>query len=88
MQTIVIGLIVGGLFWQQSAGAVDSNGAIISARGFFGASFLLVMFASMSGMPQLVVGMLTKGVWFKHRDNLFYPAWVSTEQGERRCRWM
>lgn len=69
-QTIIIGLIVGGLYYQLPEGETSS------ARNFFGSSFLLVMFASMSGMPQLVVGMLTKGVWFKHRDNLFYPAWV------------
>ena len=25
--------------------------------------------------------MLTKGVWFKHRDNLFYPAWVRSGGG-------
>ena len=48
VQTLVMGLIVGSLFWRV-AGSGDAQ----DARAVFGAAFLLVMFMVMSGMTQV-----------------------------------
>lgn len=37
---------------------------------------MAVMFMSMGAMPQLALVLASKPVWFKHRDNYFYPAYA------------
>ena len=69
VQTVVIGLVVGSLFYQLSP-------VLGTARDFFGASFLVVTYATLSGMSDLSPALSGKGVWFKMRDSGFYPAWA------------
>lgn len=69
IQTLVIGLLVGGLFYQ-----LDTDPS--SASLFFGAAFLMIMFVSMGAMVGLTTALAAKPVWFKHRANMFYPAWA------------
>lgn len=64
-----MGLVVGSLFFQLQP--TSQNVSL-----FFGAAFLMVMFVSMGVMSGLTTAINTKGVWYKHRDNMFYPAWV------------
>eukprot|EP00877_Chromochloris_zofingiensis_P010755 jgi/Chrzof1/5933/Cz16g21030.t1 len=69
MQVIIIGLFCGSLFFNLGHSPED-------ARTFLGASFMAVMFMSMGAMPQLALVLASKPVWFKHRDNYFYPAYA------------
>ncbi|KAG1677139.1 hypothetical protein FOA52_000945 [Chlamydomonas sp. UWO 241] len=69
IQSLVVGLLVGGLFYQVPK--TETNGVT-----YFGAIFLMIMFTSMGAMVGLTTALQTKGVWLKHRDNQFYPAWA------------
>ncbi|MEW5298072.1 MAG: hypothetical protein WDW36_001233 [Sanguina aurantia] len=68
-QVLIISLIVSSLFLQLGDTYAES-------RTFFGASFLCVMFMAMGAMPQLSIAIATKSVWYKFRDNNFYPAYA------------
>lgn len=69
IQIVVIGLLVGGLFFRLEP-------SFSTSRTAFGALFLSVMFVAMGSMPQLAITMAYKPVWYKWRDNQFYPGWV------------
>ncbi|KAG1677137.1 hypothetical protein FOA52_000943 [Chlamydomonas sp. UWO 241] len=69
IQSTVVGLIVGGLFYGLPK---TETGAPL----FFGASYMIILFTSMGAMIGLTTALQTKGVWLKHRDNQFYPAWA------------
>lgn len=43
-------------------------------RDFFGAMFLMVLFMTFGGMPQLAVSIQNRSVWFKQRDSNMYTA--------------
>ncbi|MEW5311977.1 MAG: hypothetical protein WDW38_003643 [Sanguina aurantia] len=68
-RVLIISLIVSSLFLQLGDTYAES-------RTFFGASFLCVMFMAMGAMPQLSIAIATKSVWYKFRDNNFYPAYA------------
>lgn len=68
-QVIIVGLITGSLFYQL-------DNTINSSRQFFSAAFLAIMFNTMTTLPVLPVTMATKGVWYKWRDNYFYPPYA------------
>jgi hypothetical protein len=57
------------LFWQIAP--TPQN-----VRVYYGAFFMVNLFMVMSSMPILAIILDTKAVWFKHRDNLFLPAWA------------
>ncbi|GBF90608.1 ABC transporter G family member protein [Raphidocelis subcapitata] len=68
MQVVVMGLLVGSLFFRLDF-------TLSEARSKMGAAFLIVMFLSMGGMIQVAIVLATRGVFYKHRDARFYPAW-------------
>jgi len=71
MQVIVISLLTSSLFYKLGT-------SLITARTFFGASFMSVLFISFGGFPQIPITLEAKKVFFKHRNSGFYNA---TSQG-------
>lgn len=69
MQTIVLGLITGSLFYQLP---ITFEGS----RSFFGACFMSVLFLTFGGFPQMPMTIIMKQTWYKHRDNLYIPAYA------------
>ncbi|GAB4819215.1 hypothetical protein N2152v2_006261 [Parachlorella kessleri] len=68
VQTTVMGLIIGSLFNGIEPTAVDGRNVLaVCAQS--------VVFLSMSSMPQMGLVFSTKRVFYKHRDNNFFPAW-------------
>ena len=69
IQTIVLGLITGSLFYQLP---ITFEGS----RSYFGACFMTVLFLTFGGFPQMPMTLIMKQTWYKHRDNLFIPAYA------------
>ncbi|DBB03271.1 TPA: hypothetical protein ACH3X3_010666 [Trebouxia sp. C0006] len=69
IQVVIMSLIIGSLFSGIQKTATGS-------RAIFGVSFLSIMFLAMGAMPQLATTFMNKGVFYKQRNNKFFP--VST----------
>ncbi|KXZ50448.1 hypothetical protein GPECTOR_16g622 [Gonium pectorale] len=69
VQTIILGLITGSLFYDQG---VSMN----ASRTIFGAAFMAMLFMSFAGFLQIPLTMELKKVWYKHRSAAFYPAYA------------
>ncbi|GMH32356.1 hypothetical protein BSKO_00190 [Bryopsis sp. KO-2023] len=66
-QVFIMGLLIGSLYWDQGSTLEDS-------RTIFGISFLIIMFMAMGNMIQMQITMMNKSVFYKHKDNFFFPA--------------
>ncbi|WIA20601.1 hypothetical protein OEZ85_004985 [Tetradesmus obliquus] len=71
MQCIIIGLIIGSLFFQVPA---DRSGV----RVLLGGSFITIMFLAFGSAPELGLLLMNRPVWYKHRNNLFLPTYAET----------
>lgn len=63
---IIIALIIGSMWY-------DLGVTVLEARSFFGVCFMSCLFLALGSFPQLQMVRATRPVYFKHRDNYFYP---------------
>jgi ABC-type multidrug transport system ATPase subunit/ABC-type multidrug transport system permease subunit len=68
LQALIIGLIIASLYARVDPTSAD-------ARNALSLSTLSITFLAMMSMPQVAMVFETKRVFFKQRDNNFYPAW-------------
>ena len=74
IQSVVMGLIISSFF--ASVGPGDSpQENLAQGRKVLSLCVLSIIYLSMSSMPVLGFVFNTKGVFYKHRDNHFFPSW-------------
>eukprot|EP00892_Ulva_mutabilis_P008760 jgi/Ulvmu1/6256/UM028_0114.1 len=65
VQVIVIAFMIGTLWFDLGVSALN-------ARSFTAVSFMSILFLSLGAMPQLNAVTISKPIFFKQRDNLFF----------------
>ena len=80
VQAVVIGLIISSLFASVAPPSVDdenySSDVFSQGRKSISLCVLSVIYISMSSMPALGFVFNTKRVFYKQRDNHFFPSWA------------
>ena len=79
IQAVLMGLIIATLFASVAPPALDdpnySTDVFSQGRKTIALMVLSLMYISMSSMPSIGFVFNTKRVFYKHRDNRFFPTW-------------
>jgi len=66
---IITGLILGTVFFQLEPTLGES-------RSYFGLFYLICMYLALGNLPQVAITFNAKNIFFKHKNNNFFPAWI------------
>lgn len=76
VQAIIMALIISSLFATVAPGSLTDESAVFSqGRKAIAVLVISVIYLSFSSMPSLGFVFATKRVFYKHRDNHFFPPW-------------
>ncbi|KAI8105725.1 hypothetical protein M9434_000307 [Picochlorum sp. BPE23] len=78
IQSVLMGLIISSFFASVAPPPPPANpeDTIAQGRKVLSLCVLSIIYLSMSSMPVLGFVFNTKGVFYKHRDNKFFPPWA------------
>lgn len=78
VQSVLMGLIISSFFASVAPPPAPANPEDVLAQGrkVLSLCVLSIIYLSMSSMPVLGFVFNTKGVFYKHRDNKFFPPWA------------
>ena len=78
VQSVLMGLIISSFFASVTPPSQPANpeDTLAQGRKVLSLCVLSIIYLTMSSMPVLGFVFNTKGVFYKHRDNKFFPSWA------------